>query len=141
MSTSKNISVVSEGVSLSMHCILFSFYTYSDNEMYRMEKNKRSRLPNGPFSHAKLTMNFDDVSVGITTPLGKMYVRGSGNRFPREFLDRRRDRTEMVNKSCLVGKKKGCHVPCLRSRNSRGKRFPLHAHTHQEVWFRSSYAR
>ena len=42
-----------------------------------------------------------------------MYVRGSGNRFPREFLDRRRDMTETVNNSCLVGKMKGCHVPTV----------------------------
>ena len=32
-STYSNIPVVSEGVSMSMHCILYSFYTYSDNEI------------------------------------------------------------------------------------------------------------
>ena len=92
-----------------------------------------SRLPNGPFSHVKLTENFDDVSVGITKlnhALGKIYVRGSGNRFLREFLNRRRDMTETVS---LVAKKKGCHVPTVE--NSRGKRFLLHAHAHKRCGF------
>ena len=78
-------------------------------------------------SHTENYGEFDDISVGVTgtKPHHSWWVRAwNGNRFPQEFLDRRHMTAFLfANQTALTLTVSVMFL--LRSRNSRGKRFPL----------------